>query len=88
MYAVRYGHVVTVQIQWKASLTGSWDSYDICLLPAGWRPVLRHQTPVGGRDEVSQRVVVAETSGSVKAYNRGGRQNGGSWDVTFTYICS
>lgn len=81
----RRGSLVTLRIDWKASVPGSWGSRDFGILPEGWRPPMDLNFSYGGRDGANQKIINVNANGTMTYANQGGTQGTDAFGMTVSY---
>ena len=81
----RRGSLVTLRIDWKSSVQGSWDSGDFGILPEGWRPPTELNFSYGGRDGDNQKTIIVQADGVLRYNNQGGVQGTLAFGLAISY---
>lgn len=81
----RSGPMVTLRIDWKSSVQGSWGIGDFGILPEGWRPPMDLNFSYGGRDGANQKSINVNANGTMTYANQGGTQGTNAFSMTVSY---
>lgn len=81
----RRGSLVTLRIDWKSSVPGSWGSGDFGILPEGWRPPTELNFSYGGRDGANQKTIVVRADGVLRYDNQGYVQGTSEFGLAISY---
>lgn len=81
----RSGPMVTLRIDWKSSVQGSWGIGDFGILPEGWRPPMDLNFSYGGRDGANQKSINVNANGTMTYANQGGTQGTNAFGMTVSY---
>lgn len=81
----RRGSLVTLRIDWKASVPDSWGSGDFGILPESWRPPMDLNFSYGGRDGANQKTINVNANGTMTYNNQGGTQGTNAFGMTVSY---
>lgn len=81
----RRGSLVTLRIDWKSSVQGSWGSGDFGTLPESWRPPMDLNFSFGGRDGANQKIINVNANGTMTYANQGGTQGTNAFGMTVSY---
>ena len=81
----RRGSLVTLRIDWKSSVQGSWGRGDFGTLPESWRPPMDLNFSYGGRDGANQKTINVNANGTLAYANQGGTQGTNAFGMTVSY---
>ena len=81
----RRGSLVTLRIDWKLSVSGSWNTGNFGTLPESWRPPMDLNFSYGGRDGANQKIINVNANGTMTYANQGGTQGTNSFGMTVSY---
>lgn len=81
----RRGSLVTLRIDWKSSVQGSWGRGDFGTLPESWRPPMDLNFSYGGRDGANQKTINVNANGTITYANQGGTQGTNAFGMTVSY---
>lgn len=81
----RRGSLVTLRIDWKSSVQGSWGRGDFGTLPESWRPPMDLNFSYGGRDGANQKIINVNANGTLAYANQGGTQGTNAFGMTVSY---
>jgi len=81
----RRGSLVTLRIDWKSSMSGSWNTGNFGTLPESWRPPMDLNFSYGGRDGANQKTINVNTNGTMTYANQGGTQGTNAFGMTVSY---
>ena len=81
----RRGSLVTLRIDWKSSVSGSWNTGNFGTLPESWRPPMDLNFSYGGRDGANQKIINVNTNGTMTYANQGGTQGTDAFGMTVSY---
>lgn len=77
--------MVTLRIDWKSSVSGSWTKGDFGKLPEGWWPPMDLNFSYGGRDGANQKTINVNANGTMTYANQGGTQGTNAFGMTVSY---
>ncbi|WP_257617473.1 hypothetical protein [Bifidobacterium longum] len=81
----RSGPMVTLRIDWKSSVSGSWNTGNFGTLPESWRPPMDLNFSYGGRDGANQKTINVNANGTMIYANQGGTQGTDAFGMTVSY---
>lgn len=81
----RRGSLVTLRIDWKSSVSGSWNTGSFGTLPESWRPPMDLNFSYGGRDGANQKTINIHADGTMTYSNQGGTQGTDAFGMTVSY---
>lgn len=81
----RRGSLVTLRIDWKSSMSGSWNTGNFGTLPESWRPPMDLNFSYGGRDGANQKIINVNANGTMTYANQGGTQGTNAFGMTVSY---
>ncbi|PKD00587.1 hypothetical protein APC1476_1018 [Bifidobacterium longum] len=81
----RSGPMVTLRIDWKSSVSGSWNTGNFGTLPESWRPPMDLNFSFGGRDGANQKIINVNANGTMTYANQGGTQGTDAFGMTVSY---
>ena len=81
----RSGPMVTLRIDWKSSVSGSWNTGNFGTLPESWRPPMDLNFSFGGRDGANQKIINVNANGTMTYANQGGTQGTNAFGMTVSY---
>lgn len=81
----RSGPMVTLRIDWRSSVSGSWNSGTFGTLPESWRPPMDLNFSYGGRDGSNQKTIDVNANGTMTYANQGGTQGTNAFGMTVSY---
>lgn len=81
----RRGSLVTLRIDWKSSVSGSWNTGNFGTLPESWRPPMDLNFSFGGRDGANQKTINVNANGTMIYANQGGTQGTDAFGMAVSY---